>query len=81
MTAETKVGRIFVPPPRNHNNPPDEPLLVRPARAFAMLGVGKTKGFELIAKGVLEAVKLGPRCTGVTMASIRRLAEKGIATP
>ena len=52
----------------------DEPLVVRPARAFAMLGVKKTLGFAMLKDGRLERVVLGPRAVGVTMRSIKKLA-------
>ena len=54
-----------------------EPLVVRPDVAFRMLGVGKTLGFRLIRDGRLERVQLGPRAVGVTLASVKRLAEGG----
>ena len=54
--------------------PPDEPVIVRPLkRAFAMVGVGNTRGHELINEGVFEVVSLGKRAKGITMRSIRRL--------
>jgi hypothetical protein len=57
----------------------DDALIVRPlSRAFAMLGVKKTLGFELINRGILERVKLGPKASGITMRSIRRVAAEGV---
>ena len=54
----------------------DEPLIVRPlSRAFAMVGVAKTRGYEMLNEGTLERVKLGKRASGVTMRSIRRVLE------
>jgi hypothetical protein len=50
------------------------PLLIPRKVAFAMLGVGTTKGHELINAGQLDARKLGDK-TLITMASIRALAE------
>lgn len=50
------------------------PLLIPRKAAFAMLGVGTTKGHELINAGKLDARKLGDK-TLITMASIRVLAE------
>ena len=38
---------------------PAERLLVPREEAFAMLGVGTTRGYQLINSGLIEAVKLG----------------------
>jgi len=43
-------------------------------RAFATLGIGTTKGHDLINAGLLDARKIGGK-TVITMASIRALAE------
>lgn len=51
-----------------------EPVAVPPKVAFAAIGVGNTKGYELINSGQLEAVKIG-RSTRVTWASVKRLIE------
>jgi hypothetical protein len=50
------------------------PLLLPRKQAFAMIGVGTTKGHELINAGLLDARKLGDK-TLITMASVRALAE------
>jgi hypothetical protein len=50
------------------------PLLIPRKAAFAMLGVGTTKGHELINAGLLDARKIGEK-TLVTSASIHALAE------
>jgi excisionase family DNA binding protein len=49
-----------------------EPIAVAPRTAFAAIGVGNTKGYELINSGELEAVKIG-RSTRVTWDSVKRL--------
>ena len=51
-----------------------EPVAVTPKVAFAAIGVGITKGYQLINSGQLEAVKIG-RSTRVTWASVKRLIE------
>lgn len=51
-----------------------EPVAVSPKVAFASIGVGNTKGYELINSGQLEAVKIG-RATRITWDSIKRLIE------
>lgn len=50
------------------------PILIPRKAAFAMIGVGTTKGHELINAGLLDARKLGDK-TVITMASIHALAE------
>ena len=60
-----------------------QPLAVSPKVAFAMIGVGVTKGYELIASRDLEAFKIG-RATRVTTASIeayvaRQVADRSLA--
>lgn len=52
----------------------DEPLAVSPKVAFAAIGVGNTRGYELINDGSLEAFKIG-RSTRVTWASVKLLVE------
>lgn len=52
-----------------------EPLLVPPKTGFAAIGCGSTKGYELIAAGEIEAVKIG-RATRITTASIRAFVDK-----
>ena len=47
-----------------------EPLAVSPKEAWAALGVGKTKGWELVARGDLESFKVDG-ATRITTASIR----------
>ena len=49
-----------------------EPVAVRPKVAFDAVGVGVTKGYELINSGALDAIKIG-RATRVTWESVKRL--------
>jgi excisionase family DNA binding protein len=51
-----------------------EPIAVTPKVAFAAIGVGNTKGYELINSGELEAVKLG-RSTRITWESVKQLIQ------
>ena len=52
----------------------EEPLAVPPKVAFAAIGVGNTRGYELINQGLLEAFKIG-RSTRITWESVKRLVE------
>ena len=52
-----------------------DPLCVRVTTAMRMLGIGKTKIYELIASGDLEIVRLGRR-TLVVRASIEAFFER-----
>ncbi|AKM06118.1 helix-turn-helix domain-containing protein [Pelagerythrobacter marensis] len=47
-----------------------EPLALAPKDAFAAIGVGVTKGYELINAGELQTFKIG-RATRVTTDSVR----------
>ena len=53
-------------------SPPIDPICVRINEAARMIGVGRTKLYELIAGGELETVKLG-KSTRVITASLHRL--------
>lgn len=54
------------------------PLLVTPARAWELLGVSNSYGYELLANGELDSVKLG-RARRITVASIHRLIERRLS--
>lgn len=43
------------------------PMVVRPRVAFAILGIGRSLGFEMLNDGRLERMRLGRRALGVTM--------------
>ena len=51
-----------------------EPVTVKPKQAFDALGVGTTKGYELINSGDLDAIKIG-RATRITWTSVKLLVE------
>ena len=55
-----------------------EPLTVRIPVAIQLTGIGRSKLYELIKSGDVETVKIGT-ATLVTMASLRRLVERGSA--
>jgi hypothetical protein len=60
-----------------------EPLLVRPREAWRMLGVGNTRGYQLLNAGELETFKDG-RSRKIIVSSIRayiarKLAAAGVA--
>lgn len=57
---------------------PIEPLTVRIPVAIRLTGIGRSKLYELIKSGDVETVKIGT-ATLVTMASLRRLVERGSA--
>jgi excisionase family DNA binding protein len=50
-----------------------EPITVKPKQAFDALGVGVTKGYELINGGHLEAIKIGT-ATRITWESVKAYA-------
>ena len=59
-------------------SPPVEPICVRINDAARMIGVGRTKLYELIATGEVEVVKLG-KSTRVMTASLRALVDRRTA--
>lgn len=54
---------------------PLEPLTVRIPVAVQLTGIGRSKLYELIAAGEVDAVKIGAS-TLITVASLRRLIQK-----
>lgn len=57
---------------------PFEPLTVRIPVAIQLTGIGRSKLYELIKSGDVDTVKIGT-ATLITMASLRRLVERGSA--
>ena len=55
-----------------------EPICVRVNDAARMIGVGRTKLYELISSGELETIKIG-KATRITTASLHRLVERNRA--
>lgn len=58
--------------------PPVEPICVKVNDAARMIGVGRTKLYELIAAGEVDVVKLG-KSTRVTTASLKSLVERKVS--
>tara|TARA_R110000868_G_scaffold5097_5_gene31547 strand:+ start:6241 stop:6432 length:192 start_codon:yes stop_codon:yes gene_type:complete len=54
---------------------PPEPICVRVNEAARMIGVGRTKLYELIAVGEVETVKFG-KATRITTASLHDLVRR-----
>ena len=52
-----------------------DPIAVRPKDGFAAIGVGVTKGYELIGSGDLKTIKIG-RATRITVESIQAFVAK-----
>ena len=52
--------------------PSVEPICVKVNDAARMIGVGRTKPYELIASGEIQVIKLG-KSTRITTASLREL--------
>ena len=50
------------------------PLLLTPEEAFAMIGVGRSHGFKLIASGDLPSIKIG-RLRRVPLAALKQWIE------
>lgn len=58
-----------------NSNQPFEPICVRINDAARMIGVGRTKLYELISAGELETVKIG-NATRITTASLHELIKQ-----
>jgi hypothetical protein len=56
-----------------------EPLVVRPAEAWRMLGCGPTYGYELLERGELDSFTDGG-ARKITVESIKRYIAKKLAT-
>jgi excisionase family DNA binding protein len=54
-----------------------QPTIYRPARAATELGVSKGTVYRFVKEGRLDLVKLGQRSSGITVASINALLERG----
>lgn len=55
--------------------PPAEPICVKVNDAARMIGVGRTKLYELIASGEIEAIKLG-KSTRIMTVSLHELVRR-----
>mgnify|MGYP002780297856 CR=1 FL=1 len=55
--------------------PSPDPICVKVTDAARMIGVGRTKLYELIASGEIEVIKLG-KSTRITTASLRELVRR-----
>jgi excisionase family DNA binding protein len=54
-----------------------QPTVYRPARAASELGISKGTLYRFVKEGRLDLVKLGERSSGITVASINALLERG----
>jgi excisionase family DNA binding protein len=57
-----------------------EPIAVRIPEAIRLIGIGRSKLYELIASGEVEVVKIG-RCTLIPTASLHALIERAKSCP
>lgn len=55
-----------------------KPIALKVKDAFDMIGVGITKGYQLINDGELESFKIG-RSTRITMASVESYVEREVS--
>ncbi len=54
---------------------PVEPLAVSAVRAASLLGISRSKTYELMSLGQLPYLKIG-RCRRILLADLRRLVER-----
>ncbi len=58
----------------------DDPIAVPVKEAARLLGIKHSLAYELIHRGVIPVVKLGPRCMRVPVAELRRrISEMAVA--
>ena len=72
---ESPLGKLLGYPDAMTTIDPAPLLSVRVGVASRMIGIGRTKLYEMIKAGDLETVKVD-RATLVTMRSLRRLIER-----
>ena len=72
---ESPLGKLLDYPHAMATIDPAPLLSVRVGEASRMIGIGRTKLYELIKVGDLETVKIG-RATLITMRSLRKLIER-----
>jgi len=61
-----------VPPPDDHSktrSPQDLPLLIDSRELSRLLGIGRTKAFELMARGEVPVVRIG-RCVRISRTAL-----------
>lgn len=58
-----------------------ERLLLRPEEAAKLLGVGRSKLYQLLAAGDIPCVMLGSRCRRVPLDALRRWVEAHAGDP
>lgn len=78
MPKRRSIPAATSPAPASQLQLPLDPLTVRIPVAMRLIGIGRSKLYELIKAGDLQTVKIGA-ATLVTMASLRRLVERGSA--
>lgn len=78
MPKRRSIPAATGPGPASQLQLPLDPLTVRIPVAMRLTGIGRSKLYELIKAGDLQTVKIGT-ATLVTMASLRRLVERGSA--
>lgn len=55
-------------------------LLLKPSEVAQRLGIGKTKVYDLIGRGELPALRLGPRCARISASALDAWIERQTAT-
>ena len=83
MTRPTKHGALLSTAAdtcRKVQLEPPERLTVRPAEAWAMLGISASYGWRLVQRGRLKTIKLGPATTLIEMSELRAFLARN-ATP
>lgn len=56
-----------------------EPILLKPGEVAMLLGIGRSKAYEMIASGTLHSIRLG-KCVRVPAESLREWVQAQLAS-
>ena len=75
----TSLGLVPGLPPANGAPPPHEPLLLRPVEAARLLGIGRSKVFEMLARNELPIIRFG-RCVRIPRRGLEDWIDESLAS-
>jgi excisionase family DNA binding protein len=72
-----QIDRPGVPRPAIDAPQPYEPLLLRPVEAARLLGIGRSKLFEMLPRDELSVIRIG-RCVRIPRRELARWVEQSL---